>query len=452
MGKNLVRKIFLNDQSWTVPAGVKQVHVYAYENKISQIAAGLGTPVVITASGAAYAWGLNNSGQVGDNSRASRSNPTAVTGSLVFKQVTSGNGISAGIASDGTAYAWGNNGTGQLGNNNLSVLQASNPTAVSGGLFYRQISAGNNSVAAIDSGANGKGWGDNTYGNLGDGTTSSRSAPASVSGGRKWRFISTSGLHTVGIDNNGDAYAWGNNAFGQLGFATNINNVSSPVLVAGGIKWSQVACSAGFGGTWGNTVGIDVNGNAYAWGSNSTGQLGQNDLVARSSPVVILGGRKASSISIASGSGADVANAMLADLNGNAYAWGHNNLGQLGDGTIIDRSSPVAVIGGLKFSQISCGELENGVGIATNGVVYSWGDNSSGQNGDNTLVSRSSPVAVTGGQAFNLVRQTLINEMFLGVTPGTTYTATVFAQALGLDAYIVAQAFGQTRLVLEYEA
>jgi alpha-tubulin suppressor-like RCC1 family protein len=158
-------------------------------------------------------------------------------------------------------------------------------------------------------------------------------------------------------------------------------------MVIGGItSWSQVSG----GGT--HSLGLTSDGIAYAWGLNSVGQLGDGTTVAKSSPVTVIGG-------ITNWSQLSAGNNFNLGLTstGIAYAWGTNNVGELGDETTTSRSSPVTVVGGItNWSQLSAGD-NHSLGITSAGVAYAWGFNSTGQLGDETTTNRSSPVTVVGG-------------------------------------------------------
>src|ERR1700679_3547443 len=114
----------------------------------------------------------------------------------------------------------------------------------------------------------------------------------------------------------------------------------------------------------------------YAWGSNNIGQLGLGDTASRSSPVAVLGNFKAQAIA----TNLIGLYAIALGENGNLYAWGNNANGQLGLGDVTPRSSPVAVLGGLKFQSISCGVCSssnayanNSLALSTTGTAYGWG-------------------------------------------------------------------------------
>jgi hypothetical protein len=128
---------------------------------------------------------------------------------------------------------------------------------------------------------------------------------------------------------------------------------------------------------------------AYAWGFNGNGRLGDNTLVNRSSPVSVVGGFT-DWISASAGRFHSVA----VRANGTVWAWGYNGFGRLGDDSLVDRSSPVSVVGGFTDWISASAGGSHSVAVRANGTVWAWGFNGNGRLGDGTTISRSSPVSV----------------------------------------------------------
>jgi alpha-tubulin suppressor-like RCC1 family protein len=200
---------------------------------------------------------------------------------------------------------------------------------------------------------------------------------------------------TLAIRRNGTAWGWGCNACGNLGDNTTVNK-SSPVSVVGGFTdWCQISASGFFGNNTRLAVAVRQNGTAWAWGYNSAGQLGDNTTSTRSSPVSVVGGFT-NWCQVAAG----VNFALGVRTNGTLWAWGNNGTGQLGTNNTTQSSSPVSVIGGFTdWCQVtgSFSQFGTGLAVRTNGTLWAWGYNGQGQLGDNTTANKSSPVSVIGG-------------------------------------------------------
>jgi len=310
----------------------------------SQLFAGRNHSLGVTTTGIAYAWGSNGEGRLGDGTITDRSSPVTVIGSITnWSQLAGGGFHSLGVTTTGIAYAWGLNSAGRLGDG--TTTDRSSPVTVVGGITnWSQVSAGFSHSLGLTSTGIAYGWGTNNFGQLADGTETSRSSPVTVVGGiTNWSQVSAGSSHSLGLTSTGIAYAWGLNSFGRLGDGTTTNR-SSPVTVVGGItNWSQLS-----GGS--HSLGLTSTGIAYAWGQGSAGQLGDGTTaLSRTSPVTVIGG-----ITNWSQVSAGTEHSLGLTSTGIAYAWGDNTNGRLGDGTTTSRLSPVTVIGGItNWSQLS---------------------------------------------------------------------------------------------------
>jgi alpha-tubulin suppressor-like RCC1 family protein len=336
-----------------------------------------------------YAWGLNTNGRLGTNDTLSQSSPVSVVGGFTdWISASAGYAHSLGVRANGSLWAWGSNASGRLGDD--TVTDRSSPVSVVGG-FTDWISASVGNSHSLSVRANGSlwAWGVNTNGRLGDNTATSRSSPVSVVGGfTDWISASAGGSHSLSVRANGSLWAWGSNVRGQLGDNT-ITGRSSPVSVVGGFT-DWISASAGYA----HSLGIRANGSLWAWGNNASGRLGDNTATSRSSPVSVVGGFS-DWISASAGLG----HSLGIRANGSLWAWGSNADGRLGDDTVTSRSSPVSVVGGFT-DWISASASVNGshnLGVRANGSLWAWGLNTNGRLGDDTITDRSSPVSVVGG-------------------------------------------------------
>lgn len=333
-----------------------------------------------------WVWGLNTAGRLGDGTTISQSSPVqTIVGGTTWASINDTQyDVSAAIKSDGTLWLWGNNASyGGLG---VSGSALSSPTQV-GGAEWKQVSCSDDSTAAIKIDGTAWCWGRNNQGQLGDGTTVNKSSPVQViSGGTTWRHISVSDDVTAAIKADGTLWTWGNGTWGGLGDGTTVSKSSPVQTIAAGISWVHV--TAGLGR---NVAAIKQDGTLWVWGANGWGQLGDGTTVNKSSPVqTIVGGTGWKQVSMSLAVGA-------VRTDGTLWMWGYNQNGELGDGTTIYRSSPVQTIAaGTMWKQVSCGNMHTAA-IKLDGTLWTWGYNGSGRLGDGTTVSRSSPVQIVSG-------------------------------------------------------
>lgn len=336
-----------------------------------------------------WSWGINTAGQLGDNTVLAKVSPVSVVGGFTdWYQISAGADHSAAIRSNGTLWTWGVSCCGVLGAGPVTVR--SSPGSVIGGFTdWCRVSAGALHDAAIRTNGTLWAWGRNDLGQLGDGTIVNRSSPVSVVGGfTDWRQVSARGYHTLAIRSNGTLWSWGNNYRGQLGHNTAPACVrSSPVEVVGGFAdWCQI-CVGGE-----SSFALRTNGTLWVWGRNDFGQLGDGGVTCRSSPISVVGGFTNWCQVSTSGS-----HSAAIRTNGTLWTWGINSSGQLGTGNVTARSSPGSVIGGFTdWCQVSAGGVHTAA-IRTNGTLWAWGSNAGRAIGDNTIINRSSPVLVAGG-------------------------------------------------------
>ena len=332
----------------------------------------------------AWAWGRGSFGYLGDGTTTNKSSPVSVVGGFTdWCQVSAGGYHSLGLRTNGSAWAWGVGLNGRLGDG--TIVSKSSPVSVVGGFTWCQVSAGAGHNIAIQNNGTARAWGLGANGRLGTGSTTAQSSPTLVVGGfTDWCQVSAGGYHSLGVRSNGSAWAWGLNNNGRLGDGTTVSKLS-PVSVVGGFTWCQVS-AGGY-----HSLGLRSNGSVWAWGLNNNGQLGDGTTVNKSSPVSVVGGFT-DWCQVSAG----ICHSISLRSNGTAWTWGLNNSGQLGDGTAVNKSSPVSVVGGFtNWCQASAGRLHS-IGVRTNGTVWAWGSNVVGQLGDTTIVNNSSPVSVVG--------------------------------------------------------
>lgn len=431
MTKRLVtKKINAYSTIWTAPANVKSISVSVQDDFDRMLSSGGDHGAILKKTGIVWSVGSNSSGQLGDGTVVSKSTLVPVIGANSFIQISAGNSFVTALKADGSAWAWGGNSNGQLGDG--TNLPKSVPTATIGGHSFIRIS-GNESAYTSALKADGSiwTWGANSGGRLGDGTSILKSSPVAVIGGHSFIQVSSS----TALKSDGSAWTWGSNTAGELGDGT-IVSASSPVAVIGGHSFIQLSTGSS------NVLALKSNGEAWTWGSNTSGFLGDGTIASKSSPVQVIGGH--SFVQIASAS--NTCFALKED--GSAWAWGSNFDGQLGDGTVfVNKSSPIAVIGGHSFIHIDAG-TGFAYALKANGTTWSWGQ-SGGKLGDGTVIGRSSPVQMAGGQFFD-PNPTFINKTIIEVTPGTSYNIGFFLTAIGSQLFRNYNTRNNVLITLEY--
>jgi len=296
--------------------------------------------------------------------------------------VSAGWAHTCAVLSDGTVLCWGNNGSGELGTGGHGPGLI--PTAVEGMTDAAAVSAGGGShTCAVLSDGTAMCWGNNVYGQLGDGTNINSSVPVAVSGMTGAVALSAGGTHTCSLLSDGRAMCWGYNEHGELGNGSVPVSSFVPVVVSG--LTDAVSLSAG----WAHTCAVLSDGTARCWGNNVSYQLGDGTMVDREIPVAVSG--LAGAVAVTAGRNHTCA--LLSD--GTAMCWGANGAGELGDGTTTDRSVPAAVSGLSDAVAISTG-IDDTCAVLSDETARCWGDNTKGQLGDGTNTSSPLPVAVSG--------------------------------------------------------
>ncbi|MBI3790777.1 MAG: Ig-like domain-containing protein [Gemmatimonadetes bacterium] len=302
-----------------------------------------------TAGNAVWCWGAGTQGQLGDALFADAATPQLVASATSFTSITAGGAHSCGLTAAGAAWCWGADSVGQLGRNGSGASAV--PVAVAGGLTFTSLSAGPQHTCGVATTGALYCWGDNTMGQLGDSTTTARAVPTLVKGGLSWSRVATGAWRTCALTTTGAAYCWGSAGLGSsLGTGHASDLVPAPVT--GGLTFSAIAV----GGN--HACAIDLAKAAWCWGTNSWGQVGNGasgaGLTAVTAPAAVAGGLAFATISTGSYdysdeaiNGGTAAHTCGVTTGGITWCWGVNNIGQLGTGAsgFMSVSTPVKVIG-----------------------------------------------------------------------------------------------------------
>ncbi|MGC9030112.1 MAG: RCC1 domain-containing protein [Desulfomonilaceae bacterium] len=331
--------------------------------------------VVLLEDGTVWSWGYNSTGQLGDGTTVAKNSPVQVVG-------VGGSGYLSGV-----------------------VSIAAGP--VGAPLYY----ASGHVLAVLGDGTV-VSWGANRYGQLGDGTTVNKAYPVRVVGlppvvmvacaGGEGSYNGYGAGTSYALTQDGFVYAWGFNEQGQLGDGTTISksvpnkipSLSKVVSIAGGAACIYPGSTI----LGGHALALKSDGTVWAWGYNGAGQLGDGTTTYRATPVQVSGLNDV--IAIAAGGGiADgltfPGHSLALKSDGTVWAWGYNGYGQLGDGTTTNRLTPVQVSGLTNVVAIAAGGLHS-LAKKSDGTVWAWGYNGYGQLGDGTTTNRLTPVQVSG--------------------------------------------------------
>ncbi len=352
-------------------------------------------------SGQAYCWGNGSSGKLGNGVGSNSSVPVAVSTSIMSGVVSD---ISAGsrqsvssthtcAIADGTAYCWGENGNGQLGDG--STTSANTPVAVSTVEMdgeISDISAGDISTCAVEDGYLNC-WGSNATGQTGiqNYGRSAVSSPYKISESADIDFMQSADSFSGGTNHtcaviDGDAYCWGRNNYGQLGNGSN-DDSNYPVAVDKSLMSGPVtSISVGYY----HTCALS-SGSVYCWGIGDFSSLGNGSTTSSNVPVAV-------ETSLMSGTVSAIASGYYhtcAISSGQVFCWGQGGDGRLGNGATTTSSTPVAVNNGLLSSNVTSITAGNAHTCAiASGAAYCWGDGANGKLGNAESVDKTSPVAV----------------------------------------------------------
>lgn len=300
-------------------------------------------------------------------------------GSLVFMAL--GNEQSCGFDIGGNGYCWGRGTEGELGDGSGSNYTAS--VVISGGQIWSQMDSFTRTVCGVDTSNNGWCWGQNDSGQVGNGTTTNQMTPYQLPAAATWQKIVVGNQHSCGMKIGGTIQCWGKNLNGQLGDSSGLDS-TTPVNVSGGATYTDLDTNGK------TTCAIKNDGSIQCWGWGFEGQMGNSTTTQDNlSPV---------NSSLLSGTFTKIAvgglHVCALDSSGNIKCWGKGNSGQLGDGTATDSWNALASVSGTNWTKIVAGDSHTcGLKLGTN-ELYCWGLNSAGQLGDGTVTQRNSPVLI----------------------------------------------------------
>ena len=360
---------------------------------LAEFAGGNGhTCWVSTLTNTVECWGNNDSGQLGDGTLDTRAYPAPVTGlgPDPILAIGTGEAFTCALTIFGDMFCWGDNSQGQLGDGTRISSLVPNPVAGLAGTV-ESFSPGRQHVCAVLTGGTAQCWGDNSTGQVGNNSFFDRLLPTNIAGLSGLVSNVASGYdHSCAVTTSADAYCWGNNDFGQLGDGTFIQRLQpSPVIglsfVGTRIDFVDRVAAGEF-----HTCIRTPTGEALCWGDNFSGQIGNADLInAQTTPVAVVG--LAGTIQQIE-AGQEFTCALL--TSGGVDCWGNNMDGQLGSGSLVNRFIPAPVTGLTSgVVDIGLGDLHACAETAM-GVRYCWGDSFYGQLGNGSNTTALFPIEV----------------------------------------------------------
>jgi len=355
---------------------------------LTAVAAGERHTCAKLSSGTVHCWGDSEYGELGNGSSGlynTSSTPVVVIGLSNTVAIEAGKHHTCAVLSNGTARCWGWNNYGQIGNRVAGWFNiVTTPMTVSTLSDAITIAAGESHTCAVLNNGTARCWGWNSNGQLGDETTTDSNTPVAVSGLSTATAIAAGWRHTCALLSNGTVRCWGDNSSGQLGDGTwgAGNFISAPVTVS--LPLSATAISAGAN----HTCALLGNGTIRCWGNNMYGQVG-NGTWGGLITVPVTVSLPLGAIAIAAGT----SHTCAVLNNGTVRCWGRNNLGQLGDATMIDSNVPVTVSMLSSAIAIASGE-DHTCALLSNATAHCWGDNEYGQLGSGVMSYASVPNTV----------------------------------------------------------
>jgi alpha-tubulin suppressor-like RCC1 family protein len=349
------------------------------------IAAGGWHSLAVCNDSTVKAFGENASGELGDGTNTDRNIPVSVIGLTNIISVSGGGdqleAHSLALKRNGTVWSWGSNIYGGLGNGTTTNTIVPGQVLVLTGAIA--ISAGGWHSAALKNDGTVWTWGWNTDGQLGDGTNIDKTIPTQVNGLTGVIAIAAGTYHTLALKSDGTVWAWGDNISGQIGNGST-TDVNVPVQVSGLTGVTKISAGRFF------SLAVKSNGTVWTWGENLYGQLGNGTTTNSSVPVQVSGLTGITSATTATGA----FHCMAVKNDNTVWAWGRNTYGNLGDGSITHRSTPVQMSGITNIAGLAAG-TNFSLLFKNDGTFWGCGRNASGQLGDGTFLQRNTVVQAT---------------------------------------------------------
>ena len=355
------------------------------------ISSGLASTCALDQDGAAWCWGYNVHGQLGDGTSQRQLVPVAVSGGMRFTSIATGYAHACGVSLAGEGWCWGLNNFGQLGTGQTS-MPLRTPQRITGGQSWSMLAPGTAATCGIATDGAMWCWGLGTPGTIGlagAGQSATAATPGLVNIGGPWSSLAIAPTVGCGIAANGQAVCSGGSMQGHVTTA-NAQGVSWRSLDMYDSRLETIdRTTGGFSHTYSTpfACGVTTSQSVSCWGHSLFGELGGGvGATETTTPAPVAGAQGYDAVTVGG-------NFACGLRGGQALCWGRNDHGQLGDGSLQHRFVPTPVLGGHNFTRISAG-FAHACGLRADGAAYCWGLNLNGEVGDGTTSERTAPARV----------------------------------------------------------
>ncbi|WP_082309745.1 RCC1 domain-containing protein [Nonomuraea sp. SBT364] len=351
---------------------------------VAMVLVGIGRqsgPAIAASPNQGWAWGSNSSGELGDGGPGLAVSPVTIDqGTVEFRDIAAGRSHSVALDHDGRVWAWGANDTGQLGQG-MNTPPVLTPKLVPGLTDIVQVAANGDFSLALSSAGVLFTWGSNSHGQLGDGTQTTQQDPTKLLALTGITRVAAGDRHTLALVS-GRLWSWGSNADGQLGNGTTTDaSLPLKVLQPDGEDFVDIEGGAA------HSLALSEQGRVWSWGSNFHGQLGDGTFTQQLEPVFVDGMGFVKDIA----AGGRHSLATTFDVT---YGWGDNGLGQLGIGVTSPPVPVPKQALDLEHVVEVAASLRSSAALSADGTVWTWGNNHDGQLGNGSLTSFPTPKPV----------------------------------------------------------